>query len=391
MNNKLFNDIFENKSERSRSAAVKLDLLLYGVQDNIELFKRYSQQFKEEHYAYDNGNWGVDKNRLVPTEIMLPGGIVSKLHIRPSSHLRLVDNNGHLLICNESRELTEGQFLPRPRFWGLSTSTGTPTKRLAQMYGLNCLNFNIFSDCEFHAQKLGCKFCSVHSTVSRDEPVKIKKDSSELAEVCSLASTYDELEYIIITGGSYINSDIEFESHINIIKSIRYKLPWNGRIKGNVSMMPPKSDDKLIELYNNGVDNPSFNIEVWPKSAFEVFCPGKEKFIGFNKIINSLIKLVKFYGKGLVWSNFVAGLTPLEDLKEGFIFMAENGVIPGANIFHPEVASKIGLSVGPLKKDYIQKLYSFAANLYVKHDYKPFFNASVLRNSLANEYYEGLL
>lgn len=29
--------------------------------------------------------------------------------------------------------------------------------------------------------------------------------------------------------------------------------------------------------------------------------------------------------------------------------------------------------------------------LYYKYDYKPFFDAGVLRNSLANEVYEGLL
>jgi hypothetical protein len=71
--------------------------------------------------------------------------------------------------------------------------------------------------------------------------------------------------------------------------------------------------------------------------------------------------------------------------------MAENGIIPGANIYHPEVNSSIGSSIGRIDKEYIRDLYSFAAELYTKYNYKPFFNASVLRNSLANEYYEGLL
>jgi hypothetical protein len=160
---------------RKLSAQAKLDLLVYGVVDNSELFLEYANIFKEEHYAYDNGNWGVDKNRLTPTELVLPGGIVSKLHIRPDSPLRLEDDNGTLLIFNENKVMSEFQFLPRPNFWEYSTSIGTPTKRLAQMYGLNCLNFNIYSGCEFQSQKVGCQFCSVHETVSRNESVKIKK------------------------------------------------------------------------------------------------------------------------------------------------------------------------------------------------------------------------
>jgi hypothetical protein len=164
---KTLESFINNIGARKKSAQAKFDLLVYGVEDNSALFSRYVDTFKEEHYAYDNGNWGVDKNRLTPTEVVLPGGIVSKLHIRPESPLSLVEDNGILLICNGRKELSEFQFLPRPHFWNYTTSDGTPTKRLAQMYGLNCLNFNIFSGCEFHAQKHGCKFCSVQSTVQR--------------------------------------------------------------------------------------------------------------------------------------------------------------------------------------------------------------------------------
>lgn len=132
-------------------------------------------------------------------------------------------------------------------------------------------------------------------------------------------------------------------------------------------------------------------MEVWPHSAFSHFCPGKEKYVGFDHVFDSLKKLTEYYGPGKVWSNFVAGLVPLEDMLDGFRTMAENGIIPGANIYHAEVRSAIGNSTGIIDKEYIIRLYSYAAELYKKYDYKPFFDASVLRNSLANEFYEGLL
>ena len=279
-------EFINDKGNRKNSAKTKFDLLIYGVTDAPELFAKYTQEFKEEHYAFDNGNWGVDKNRLTPTELLLPGGIVSKLHIRPDSPLRLVESEGTLLICNNDRILTEFRFLPRPNFWKKTMKNGENPKRYAQMYGLNCLNFSLYSGCEFQDSGNGCKFCSVKATVDKENPIQVKKSPDKLAEICQMATDNDFLNYIIVTGGSYIDSDHEFDMHIETIKAIKDHLPWNGRIKGNISMMPPKNTERLKELYDNGVDNPSFNMEVWPHSAFRHFCPGKEKYVGFDHVVD---------------------------------------------------------------------------------------------------------
>jgi hypothetical protein len=384
-------DFIDLKAERKNSAFTKLKLLINGVQDAPNIFKKFENIFKEEHYAYDNGNWGVDKNRLTPTEVLLPGGIVSKLHIRPDSPISLKEDNGKLYILLDNKVISEFKFLPRPNFWNFTIINGTPTKNLAQMYGLNSLNFNIFSGCEFWNVGKGCRFCSVKSTVCKDNPIEIKKSPQELADVCELVTKYDDINYIIVTGGSYFNQDEEFNAHMDVIKAIRYKLPWNGKIKGNISMMPPKDIKKLNQLYENEVENPSFNMEAWPKENFEKICPGKAEYVGFDHVVASLMYLQELYGPGKVWSNFVAGIVPLEDMKKGFTFMAERGIIPGANIYHAEVGSMIGKKLGRIDENYVLDLYKHAAELYHKYDYKPFFDAGVLRNSLANEVYEGLL
>lgn len=389
-NNKI-NCFLGMKEYRKHSAQVKLKLLLFGVRDNPSLFSELSESFKEEHYAYDNGNWGINKNRLVPTELLLPGGIVSKVHFRPDSPLFLKrDNNGSIYIYYENEIFSEVTFLQRPSFWNFKTRSGKPTKTIAQMYGLNALNFNIFSGCEFHDEGVGCSFCSVKTTVDKNSPIEIEKQIEDLEDVCMLAAKHDNVNYLIMTGGSYIDRDFEFDRNISILKRIKNKLPWNGQIKGNVSFLPPKNINKLKEIFNLGVTNPSFNIEVWPESNFQKICPGKAKYVGFNHIIDSLLYLSDCYGKGSVWSNFVAGITSIEDIKSGYKFMAENGIVPGSNIYHAEVGSLLGKKNGFISEHYVTDLYSYLADLYYKYNFQPYFDTSVLRNSLANEFYEGL-
>ena len=96
----------ERIEERKNSARAKLSILVYGIQDAPEIFSDLEGNFKEEHYAYDNGNWGISKSRLVPTEMLLPGDIIVKLHIRPDSPLTLTKEEGRIFVKNGTRYLT---------------------------------------------------------------------------------------------------------------------------------------------------------------------------------------------------------------------------------------------------------------------------------------------
>jgi len=365
-------------------------LLVHGVKDDRGLFGELPL-FKEEHYAYDNGNWGVEAGRLVPSEVLLPGGIVCKIHIRPSSPLSLRQSKSGLAVEQNGEVLCEAAVLPRPRFWDHTTKAGTPTKRLAHFYGATCINFNIYSGCQFYVVGKPCQFCSVQPTQELHGGVVIRKTAADLADTCALAVQNDRVEWFLATGGSYLNGDVEFEAHIQVLQAVREHLPWGGRLRGNLSLMPPKTLSRLDELHRMGVDHPSFNLEAWPRNAFERICPGKAEYVGFDHIMAAYDRVVELYGPGRAWCNFVAGLVPLEDQMDGFTALAERGVIPGANVYHPDVNSPFGDSISSPSEDYIVRLYRHAAELYHRFGYKPFFDSAVLRNSLANEAYEDLL
>ncbi|MCB1852880.1 MAG: hypothetical protein KDI83_19260, partial [Gammaproteobacteria bacterium] len=56
------------------------------------------------------------------------------------------------------------------------------------------------------------------------------------------------------------------------------------------------------------VDAVCFNLEVWSEPLFSKVCPGKQKFVGYHRWIESLERAVELWGEGRVYSAMVAGV-----------------------------------------------------------------------------------
>lgn len=372
-----------------QSTRMKAMLLSFGVRFEQEALEGLGTMYKEEHRAYDDSNWGIPKDVLVPSEMMLPGNIVVCTHIRPDSPYLVVRKGEKRYIVENGRVMTEVAFLPRPKLWSYFTKDGNSMKTVANFYGLDCLNINIYSGCEFWDIGRPCKFCSVAPTQRRFGEVKIKKTVDDVDEAVKAAfSSGDPINFILTTGGSLLDADLEVKEHIEILNVIKKYTPWGSTLKGNVALMAPKDLSLIDQLHETGIEHPAFNLEVWGKEAFAYVCPGKDRFRGYEHILEAYRYGVQVCERGMLWCNFVAGVQDLETLKEGFTAMAEMGIIPGANVFHPDVGAVFAKRKAP-SPEYIIELYRHAARLYHKFDYEPFFSESVLRNSVANEAYKG--
>jgi len=375
------------------STTIKVKILSRGLRFDRSALKLVDGRVKEEHRGYDDSNWGIDKKTPVPSELMLPGKITACTHIRPTSNLLVQAENGRLFIFEDRKVVSEIYYLPRPKIWNMQTSSGINMKRIANFYGRNCLSFNIYSGCEFWDIGLPCKFCSVKPTQERYGEVEKKKYPQQIAEVTKAAFALNKpkIDFILVTGGSYLDGDEETKKIIEVLEIIQPLTPWKDKIRGNTALMPPKNFGLIDKLMATNIEHPSFNLEVWGKNKFKEICPGKEKYRGWNHTMQCYKYAVKKFGRGVFWCNFVAGINKLDELKEGFAKMAELGVVPGANVFHPDVGAILGQQMKSPPEDYIIKLYRFVAKLYHKYKYLPFFNEKVLRNSLANEAYNGWL
>lgn len=374
------------------STILKVKILSYGFRITEAAEALIDKTVKEEHRGYGDSHWGVKKTTKIPSEIMLPGNIVVASHIRPDSRLCLDAENGKPVITEKGVKVSDVSFIKRPKIWSHKTKSGINMKKIANFYGRDCLNFNIYSGCEFWDNGVPCKFCSVKPTQLKYGEVEIKKQAGDIQEVAKLAfKLEDKINFVIVTGGSYLDGDKDFEMAIIALKEIQKEIPksWKGVIKGNVALMAPRTIKKIDELMATGIEHPSFNLEVWGKKYFNYVCPGKAKYRGLDHIMEAYKYGVKKYGRGVFWVNFVGGLNDLKTLKKGFTHMAKMGVVPGANIFHPDVGSILGTKRKSPSPEYIIELFRHAAKLYHKYGYKPYFDEKCLRNSIANEAYLG--
>lgn len=381
-----------------KSAALKLKLLINGIRIDDSAFFGLGDTFKEYQYGYNDSNWIKQaKRQVIPSELFLPGEIVVAPHLRPTSPYIIKRERETMYVIDDSKDgvVSTIGYLPRPKIWDIELSDGSKLKKYLNVYGANCLNLFIVANCDFWNEGMPCVFCSLQPTQNLHKEVVVHKSLDKIEEAVSLAFENEEnLDWMIITGGSLRDRAMEFKRYHDVLSVIQKHIPqrWNGKIKGNAALLPTNNEKDLFQLFETGIEHPSFNMEVWGADLFKSYCAGKEKYASFNSLIETYKKAVKIWGQGEVWCNFVGGISPIQDLKEGFRFMADLGVVPGANIFHLDpkaLGGKLGLKEPT--EEYVIEMYECLSSLYKEYGYKPFFSHSVLRNSLSNEMYHGWL
>lgn len=381
-----------------KSAKLKLKLLINGIKINESAFYGLGNIYKEYQYGYNDSNWiKQEKRQIIPSELVLPGQIVVAPHLRPDSPYVIKRIGDKMFVFDESSNDTISaiDYLPRPKIWDIKLSDGSKLKEYLNVYGANCLNLFIVANCDFWNEGLPCVFCSLQPTQKLHKEVVVHKPLEKIEEAITLAfENESNLDWMIITGGSLKDRRLEANRYYEVLSLIRKHIPdkWNGKIKGNAALLPSNREDDLERLFETGIEHPSFNLEVWGKELFNTYCPGKEKYASFTNLIETYKKAVNIWGPGQVWCNFVGGITPIQDLKDGFKFMADLGVVPGANIFHLDPkAPGVRLGLCEPSEEYVIDMYQYLSSLYKEYDYKPFFSESVLRNSLSNETFNGWL
>jgi hypothetical protein len=335
-----FKEVVLKYPDFPRLIILKLDLYYRGVV--------YSDNVVEKFGGKNPGPMILRDGTSVLT---IPG----KYQIEPYE-IDILD--GKTGIFFEDEFIDEVDFTPDPEFYGKTTSRGTPMQSLATARPQR-LDLWVHRFCAFWKGGKQCKFCTVN-LIFKDR-VKSKRDvsldSRDIYETVREAlKEPGRFSQITVTGGADPGEDgsfdFEAQRYIEVLQAIGEN--FSGRRFPSQLLSCGLFKKQLKRLHSEtGLLSYCPDIEVWDKNLFSLICPGKEKFIGWDGYVRSMLDAVEVFGKGNVYTNIVAGCemanphgfkTMEEALKsnfEGCEFLARHGVAMMSIVWKPVKDSKL--------------------------------------------------
>jgi len=367
-------------SFKRNPALIKLELLLNGLNPKSKIILDDNEAC--EKYFYDSSKKALSK---VPSEIILPGKIVSNFFLSPNSYLSLCNRK----LYYDDQEICDIEFTPEAKFSQKVLSDGTLASKVACMYGLGIFSVLLNKSCAYFRNQDECKFCSIEYTrKNRGKGNLINPSVKQVAETLKLALKCDPnlFDYGLISSGAYSDADkgiIEQVKYINTMRKVD-----GGKLKYHLTTMPPKSLSVLEMLVKKGPDTFSFDMEVFDPDLFREYCPGKEKQIGYDGYLKIIEKCEEIFEKNRVKIGFVAGLESLDSLVKGMEFVGKRGLPPAINVFHQDEGTPLAKHPKP-SKNYILTMLKEQTRIYKTYGLIPVFPELGRRTSFDTEVYKG--
>lgn len=233
-----------------------------------------------------------------------------------------LQNETFVLLYNaEFISKIEISFMPE-QLINKKTSSGVPYENIINIAN-DRIRINPAPVCIFKKMNIACKFCNL--------PIQNSLyDISDIKEVIDYCLENVSFKHFLIGGGTY-SIQGGWEVIIEIASYIHSKC--NKKIY--LMSIPPSNLDILHNLYNAGISEVAFNLEIFNRDYAIKLMPGKGK-ISKENYIYTFKEAVKIWGKkGNVRSLLIYGFDPLNIFLEGIETLCKNGVEPIISIFRP--------------------------------------------------------
>jgi hypothetical protein len=311
---------------------------------------------------------GMDQQEHLraPEEIRLAGGpfnfhpTIVSVRLNPESPYRVVSEQEALILKLESHSVAQVELQKPPGYYGRTLSNGKPIADIAPTIEWGYLLYlAAFRLCQYFGAQEECQFCDINENYRQQKksgrPYTSIKTVEEVMEALDIiASTDSDSRAYTITGGSItgvLDGMSEIDFYIRYPEAIEKR--WPGRwISKIVVQALPKED--VIRLRDAGVQIYHPNFEIWDKRLFEIYCPGKARYVGRDEWIRRILDAASILGPGAVIPNFVAGVElakpdgfasideAIESTSEGLDFFMSHGVSPRFTTWCPEPMSVLG-------------------------------------------------
>lgn len=339
---------FEIFPDVPKSVVLKTELLRQGVtisQNALNGFKDLDTVFKGYFlFSYDRGKMVTYGEKIPDYCYLRRDDTAIQIRTYESSSYLIDSIDSKFYITENHDPIEEIYFYPSPKFHSQTLEDGTPMKSIVDCPGKDTLFVTLNKYCEMFKHNLQCQFCDfVPTTVGQTksgEKIVVHKKPEQVAETLAVALKELTFRHLYFTGGTILSefqgkNQIEYYcEHLNAVrKRLRVWYPANFQI----GALP---EDDWKKIYDTGVGFVQPNMEVWDRRLFEIICPGKTKFVGYDEWIRRTIKAVDIFGVGRVQPNFVIGVEMskrngfthidqgVKSTLGGFDFLMGHGVLP---------------------------------------------------------------
>ena len=349
----------------------KEDLLRQGMAWSPEALE-IAAEFKRKAYficSFDMvpiSEMGQRENLRAPEEVRLTGGpyhfrpVIVSVRLNPASLYRVESDSGCLVLKVDGETVAVVELQKSPEYYERKLASGKPIADIAPTIEWGYLLYlTTFRLCQYFGAQEECQFCDINENYRQQKksgrpytPIKTVEEIVEALEI--IVSSNDESKAYTVTGGSitgFLEDKSEVDFYVRYPEAIEKRWPRRWISKVVVQALPK---DEVQRLYDAGVQVYHPNFEIWDQRLFELYCPGKARYIGRDEWIRRILDSASVFGADKVIPNFVAGVEmappagfssvegAIASTSEGLEFFMSHGISPRFTTWCPEPLSVLG-------------------------------------------------
>ncbi|MBW1604274.1 radical SAM protein [Streptomyces sp. JJ66] len=380
-------------------AVIKEDLLRGGIAfDDSALSGNEDGDVKPKSYfifSFDHRTLpelGEAALRRPPEEIVLTGGpyelrrTVVSVRVNPSSPYRVMPgDDGALGLYLDGARIADVGLPPMPDYYRHTLAGGKSVMEVAPTIQWGYLIYlTVFRVCQYFGAKEECQYCDInhnwrqHKAAGR--PYTGVKPVEEVLEALDIIDKHDTARAstaYTLTGGSitsHVGGRDEADFYGGYAQAIEERFPgrWIGKV---VAQALPKADVQRFHDYGIRIYHP--NYEVWDERLFQLYCPGKERYVGRAEWHRRILDSADVFGPRNVIPNFVAGVEmaepfgftsvdeAIDSTTEGLHYFMSRGITPRFTTWCPEPTTPLGKAnpLGAPLEYHIRLLQSYRATM----------------------------
>jgi hypothetical protein len=336
-------ELKEHYPETPESIILKADVLREGV--------RYTEELGEiGKWAIPSGAFlsredvpeaeSLDFVLRVPNLMILDDDTRINMELdRASPYTVRKEGENRYALCRHDNPVAEVSFPRRPEF-RQSFADGSPVSDALGQRAEGCVAMAHSIFCEYAKNNDQCSFCFLGNTMAGLTLADISAEQlptpTRSIEACALASQEINIYHIVVSGGAFINTNLEAKSYAKTIAALRKAVGPKPRI---TAVCQAFDEAGWLLLKEAGASRVQPNLEVWDERLWPEIVPGKTKALGRAQWMERLKTAVDIFGIGDVATNFVAGAEicskefkgldqSIESHLEGYAELLSHGIVP---------------------------------------------------------------